>query len=150
MVRPNLRYDVEQAANEEERLRILVQRLRELAGAPAILYARSRRSTETLARILTGHGIRAQPYHAGLEPDERSRVQDAFVGGSLQVVTATTAFGMGIDKPDVRLVALVNHPDSLESYVQMVGRAGRDGAPSEHPAPRGCGRCSVAAALRAR
>jgi superfamily II DNA helicase RecQ len=57
-------------------------------------------------------------------------VQDAFVGGSLQVVTATTAFGMGIDKPDVRLVALVNHPDSLESYVQMIGRAGRDGAPS--------------------
>ena len=58
-------------------------------------------------------------------------MQDAFVGGSLQVVTATTAFGMGIDKPDVRLVALVNHPDSLESYVQMIGRAGRDGAPSD-------------------
>ena len=131
VVRPNLRYDVEEAANEEERLRILVQRLRELAGAPAILYARSRRSTETLARVLSGHGFRAQPYHAGLEPDERSRVQDAFVGGSLQVVTATTAFGMGIDKPDVRLVALVNHPDSLESYVQMIGRAGRDGAPSD-------------------
>jgi ATP-dependent DNA helicase RecQ len=130
VVRPNLRYDVEEAANEEERLRILVQRLHEIAGAPAILYARSRRSTETLARVLSGYGFRARPYHAGLEPDERSSVQDAFVGGSLQVVTATTAFGMGIDKPDVRLVALVNHPDSLESYVQMIGRAGRDGAPS--------------------
>jgi ATP-dependent DNA helicase RecQ len=131
VVRPNLRYDVEDASNEEDRLRILVQRLRDLEGAPAILYARSRRSTETLARVLSGHGFRAQPYHAGLEPDERSRVQDAFLGGSLQVVTATTAFGMGIDKPDVRLVALVNHPDSLESYVQMIGRAGRDGVPSD-------------------
>ena len=132
VVRPNLRYDVEEAANEEERLRILVQRLRELAGAPAILYARSRRSTETLARVLSGHGFRAAALPRRVSsPTSASSVQDAFVGGSLQVVTATTAFGMGIDKPDVRLVALVNHPDSLESYVQMIGRAGRDGAPSD-------------------
>jgi len=131
VVRPNLRYDVEQAANGERRLRVLLDRLQRVDGASAIVYARSRRSTESVARVLSGHGVRAEAYHAGLEPGERTRVQDAFVSGRLPVVVATTAFGMGIDKPDVRLVALVNHPDSLESYVQMVGRAGRDGAPSD-------------------
>src|SRR5262245_48160352 len=131
VVRPNLRYDVEEAANAEDRMRILVARLRDLHGGAAIVYARSRRSTETLARVLVGHGFRAEAYHAGLEPEVRTRVQDAFLGGGTQVVVATTAFGMGIDKPDVRLVALVNHPDSLEGYVQMVGRAGRDGEPSD-------------------
>jgi ATP-dependent DNA helicase RecQ len=131
VVRPNLRYDVAEAANAEDRMRILVARLREIGGGAAIVYARSRRSTETLARVLSSHGFRAEAYHAGLEPEVRTRVQDAFVGGRTQVVVATTAFGMGIDKPDVRLVALVNHPDSLEGYVQMVGRAGRDGEPSD-------------------
>ena len=129
--RPNLRYDVERAENAEERLRALLRRLRATDGGSAIVYARSRRSCEEIARTLRGHGIRAEHYHAGLEADERTRVQDAFVTGRLPVVVATTAFGMGIDKADVRLVALVNLPDSLESYVQMVGRAGRDGAPSD-------------------
>ena len=128
--RPNLRYDVERAENGEERLRALLRRLRGLDGA-AIVYARSRRSCEEIARMLVGHGVRAEHYHAGLEADERTRVQEAFVSGRTPVVVATTAFGMGIDKADVRLVALVNFPDSLESYVQMVGRAGRDGAPSD-------------------
>ena len=81
--------------------------------------------------MLRGHGFRAEHYHAGLEAQERTRVQDDFVSGATQVVVATTAFGMGIDKPDVRLVCLVNYPDSLEGYVQMVGRAGRDGEPSQ-------------------
>jgi ATP-dependent DNA helicase RecQ len=128
--RPNLRYDVERAENGEERLRALLRRLRGLDGA-AIVYARSRRSCEEIARMLVGHGVRAEHYHAGLESGERTRVQEAFVSGRTPVVVATTAFGMGIDKADVRLVALVNFPDSLESYVQMVGRAGRDGAPSD-------------------
>ncbi len=131
VARPNLRYDVERVAGDEDRLRSLVKRLRALEGASGIVYARSRRSCERLARTLAGHGIRVTHYHAGLESHERTRVQEAFVGGELQAVVATTAFGMGIDKPDVRLVALVNFPDSLESYVQMVGRAGRDGVPSE-------------------
>ncbi len=131
VMRPNLRYDVEEVANAEDRIEILVERLRAIRGGSAIVYARSRRSTEELARVLSGHGFRAEHYHAGLEADERTRVQDDFVAGRAQAVVATTAFGMGIDKPDVRLVCLVNYPDSVEGYVQMVGRAGRDGEPSQ-------------------
>ncbi|HEX6724420.1 MAG TPA: ATP-dependent DNA helicase RecQ [Gaiella sp.] len=129
--RPNLRYDVDRAENGEERLRALLRRLRGLDEGVAIVYARSRRSCEEIARTLRGHGIVAEHYHAGLEPDERTRVQESFVAGRTPVVVATTAFGMGIDKANVRLVALANLPDSLESYVQMVGRAGRDGRPSD-------------------
>jgi ATP-dependent DNA helicase RecQ len=131
VARPNLRYDVERVSGAEGRLRAVLERLAEADGGSAIVYARSRQSCERLARTLTGYGHRAEHYHAGLEPDERTRIQDSFVADETQVVVATTAFGMGIDKPDVRLVCLVNYPDSLETYVQMVGRAGRDGAPSE-------------------
>ena len=129
--RPNLRYDVEQVGGAEGRLRVLLGRLHAAEGGSAIVYARSRESCERLARTLRGHGFGAEHYHAGLDAAERTRVQDSFIRGGTQVVVATTAFGMGIDKPDVRLVALVNYPDSLETYVQMVGRAGRDGEPSD-------------------
>jgi ATP-dependent DNA helicase RecQ len=131
VVRPNLRYDVEAVDGEEGRLRILVRRLHELRGASAIVYARSRRTCEQLARTLRVHDLSAIHYHAGLEPGERSAAQEAFIEGRVQTVVATTAFGMGIDKPDIRLVALYNYPESLESYVQMVGRAGRDGRASD-------------------
>jgi ATP-dependent DNA helicase RecQ len=131
VVRPNLRYDVELVDGEEDRLRTLVRRLRDLRGASAIVYARSRRSCESLARTLRVHDLAAVHYHAGLEPEERSAAQEAFIEGRIQTVVATTAFGMGIDKPDIRLVALYNYPESLESYVQMVGRAGRDGRASD-------------------
>ncbi len=131
VVRPNLRYDVEIVDGEEDRLRTLVRRLHDLRGASAIVYARSRRSCESLARTLRVHDLAAVHYHAGLEPQERSAAQEAFIEGRIQTVVATTAFGMGIDKPDIRLVALYNYPESLESYVQMVGRAGRDGRASD-------------------
>jgi len=131
VVRPNLRYDVEVVDGEEARLRTLVRRLHELRGASAIVYARSRRSCESLARTLRVHDLAAVHYHAGLESEERSAAQEAFIEGRIQTVVATTAFGMGIDKPDIRLVALYNYPESLESYVQMVGRAGRDGRTSD-------------------
>ena len=131
VVRPNLRYDVELVDGEEDRLRTLVRRLHELRGASAIVYARSRRTCESLARTLRVHDLSAVHYHAGLEPAERSAAQEAFIEGRIQTVVATTAFGMGIDKPDIRLVALYNYPESLESYVQMVGRAGRDGRASD-------------------
>ena len=130
VVRANLRYDVEAVAGNEDRLRILVERLRAVGEGSAIVYARSRDSCERVARTLRGHGLAMEHYHAGLEADERSRVQDDFISGRIRGVVATTAFGMGIDKPDVRFVCLFNYPDSLESYVQMVGRGGRDGKPS--------------------
>ncbi len=131
IVRPNLRYDVAEVGGNEDRLRILVERLGAMAEGSAIVYARSRDSCERVARTLRGHGLRMEHYHAGLAAEDRSRVQEDFVSGRIRGVVATTAFGMGIDKPDVRLVGLFNYPDSLESYVQMVGRGGRDGAPSE-------------------
>ena len=130
VVRANLRYDVVEVAGNEDRLRILVERLEAIEGGSAIVYARSRDSCERVARTLRSHGLAMEHYHAGLEADERSRVQDDFITGRIRGVVATTAFGMGIDKPDVRFVCLFNYPDSLESYVQMVGRGGRDGEPS--------------------
>ena len=129
VVRPNLRHAVDGVEGEEDRRRQLLDRLREADG-PAIVYARARKKCEELSRLLRGHGVRADHYHAGLESAERTRVQEAFLGGELPVVVATTAFGMGIDKPDIRLVLLYNPPGSLEDYVQMVGRAGRDGLAS--------------------
>ena len=129
VVRSNLRHEVGEVEGEEERRRELLDRLRDLAGS-TIVYARSRKKCEELSRLLGSHGIKAAHYHAGMGASERTAVQDAFLRDELRVVVATTAFGMGIDKPDIRQVLLYNLPSSLEDYVQMVGRAGRDGATS--------------------
>jgi ATP-dependent DNA helicase RecQ len=129
VVRPNLGHAVDGVESEEERRRRLLERLHESNG-PAIVYARSRRKCEEVSRLLCNHGVRAAHYHAGMDAAERTAVQEAFIADEVAVVVATTAFGMGIDKPDIRLVLLYNLPGSLEDYVQMVGRAGRDGAPS--------------------
>lgn len=129
VVRENLRYEVVPLRDEAEKLAFTLSWARACPGA-SILYVRARQRCERLAEALRGAGIAAAAYHAGLERQERAATQEAFGRGALRVVVATTAFGMGVDKPDIRGVLLYNYPTSLEEFVQQVGRAGRDGHPS--------------------
>jgi ATP-dependent DNA helicase RecQ len=128
--RPNIWLDVETFTSEEAKREALVLRA---AGElkPGIVYAATRKRAESLAEAISEIGLSAGAYHAGMKASERRRVQDAFVEDRLDVVVATTAFGMGIDKPNVRFVLHYDVPDSLDSYYQEVGRAGRDGLRSE-------------------
>jgi ATP-dependent DNA helicase RecQ len=125
--RPNLALAVEVPEQREARLLAL---LGESPVAPTIVYALRQADTEALAGRLLGAGLRAAAYHAGMEAPARGDVQDAFLRGDLDCTVATVAFGMGVDKPDVRRVVHVHAPRSLEAYVQEVGRAGRDGDPA--------------------
>jgi ATP-dependent DNA helicase RecQ len=111
--------------------RDLLALLRTRRGESAIVYCMSRRSVESTAEFLAANGIKAAPYHAGLPDETRARNQDAFARDDLDVIVATIAFGMGIDKSNVRLVVHRDMPKSIEAWVQEIGRAGRDGLPSE-------------------
>jgi ATP-dependent DNA helicase RecQ len=126
--RPNLRYRVAPKANT---FRALLAFVRERSKESGIVYAASRRQAETLAEKLSDAGISALPYHAGLESAQRSYNQERFVRDDVRVICATIAFGMGIDKPNVRYVVHYDLPKNLESYYQETGRAGRDGLPAE-------------------
>jgi ATP-dependent DNA helicase RecQ len=128
--RPNLRWHVLSARNDTEKDGLLVRLLRDRrrggGEGSAIVYATTRKSVDAVADFLNRHGIRAGGYHAGIGPVERQRLQDSFMTGRTRVVVATNAFGMGIDKPDVRLVVHYNTPSTIEDYYQEAGRAGRD------------------------
>ncbi|MFD1829395.1 RecQ family ATP-dependent DNA helicase [Streptomyces desertarenae] len=127
--RPGLRLEVRRFRDDEEKRRAVVERAAR-EPKPGIVYTATRRETEEYAARLAELGLSAVPYHAGLRAAERSRAHDAFLDGESDVVVATSAFGMGIDKPDVRFVLHASVPGSPDAYYQEIGRAGRDGAPA--------------------
>jgi ATP-dependent DNA helicase RecQ len=128
--RPNIAFAVARPAPGEKRA-LLAEALRERDALPAIVYAGTRAGAEELARELgAALGVEAAPYHAGLDRERRAAVQRRFLADELQVICATNAFGMGVDKPNVRSVVHASVPASLEAYYQEAGRAGRDGAPA--------------------